>query len=85
MKIIYTQAIEIKGLGKRILKERRRLKTEKGRSLESIAKEAGMTAKNWYMIEKEEQALPLDTLRTIERVLGIDFGVIVQGEENETN
>ena len=30
---------------------------------------------NWYRIEDEKQTLPLETLRSIEKVLGVDFGV----------
>lgn len=34
-----------------------------------------MTRTNWYRIEAENQTLPVDTLRKIEQVLGVDFGV----------
>lgn len=42
-----------------------------------IAAEAGMSAQNWYRIEKEGQVLPLETLRKIETVLGRDFEIEV--------
>ena len=46
-----------------------------------LAASAGMTAANWYVIEAEEiKALPIETLRRIEEVLGVDFGVEFDGE-----
>ncbi|ABW32246.1 conserved hypothetical protein (plasmid) [Acaryochloris marina MBIC11017] len=34
-----------------------------------------MSATNWYRIESEKQLLPEETLRKIESVLGVDFGI----------
>ena len=35
-----------------------------------------MTPMNWYKIEAEEtKGLPIETLRKIEELLGVDFGV----------
>lgn len=46
------------------------------RSVEELAKAANMTRANWYRIEREENdVLPEPTLRKIEEVLGVDFGV----------
>lgn len=46
------------------------------RSVDELAKAAGMTRANWYRIEREENdVLPEPTLRKIENVLGIDLGV----------
>lgn len=46
------------------------------RSVDELAKSAGMTRANWYRIEREENVvLPEETLRKIEAVLGVDFGV----------
>ncbi|HEY9628848.1 MAG TPA: helix-turn-helix transcriptional regulator [Coleofasciculaceae cyanobacterium] len=60
------------GLGAKI-KQARESDT---RSLIEICALIGMTTANWYKIEAEEtKALPLETLRRIEEVLGINFGV----------
>ncbi len=46
------------------------------RSLVKICQEMGMTPMNWYRIEKAEtKTVPLETLKRIEEVLGIDFGI----------
>lgn len=46
------------------------------RSVEELARAADMTRANWYRIEREENdVLPELTLRKIEEVLGVDFGV----------
>lgn len=46
------------------------------RSLAQICGQIPMTAVNWYKIESEEtKALPIETLRRIEQVLGIDLDV----------
>lgn len=59
------------GLGKRI-KEARKASP---RTLKALAEAAGMHPVNWYRIEEEKQVLPIETLRKIEAVLGVDFGV----------
>jgi transcriptional regulator with XRE-family HTH domain len=46
------------------------------RSITELAAAAGMTTSNWYKIESgKPSALPVETLRKIEEVLGTDFGV----------
>ena len=46
------------------------------RSLAQICREISMSPVNWYKIESEEtKALPIETLRRIEQVLGIDLDV----------
>jgi len=46
------------------------------RSLLSICKAIDLTPMYWYKIEAEEvKALPIETLKRIEEVLGVDFGV----------
>lgn len=46
------------------------------RSVEELAKAADMTRANWYRIEREENdVLPEPTLRKIEEVLGVNFGI----------
>jgi transcriptional regulator with XRE-family HTH domain len=60
------------GLGAKIKKARE----ADSRSLTVICAETGMSAANWYRIESEGvKALPLETLRSIERVLGVDLEV----------
>jgi transcriptional regulator with XRE-family HTH domain len=72
MKIRKCIEIEAPGLGAQIKKARE----ADERSLTQIAFTAGMTAANWYRIEAEEtKMLPFETLRKIEQVLGVDFGV----------
>lgn len=63
------------GLGKRI-KEYRQASSK---SLAELAAEAGISVPHWNRIENEKVLeLPLDTLRGIERALGVDFGVNFQ-------
>ncbi|AUB44679.1 Cytoskeletal protein RodZ, containings Xre-like HTH and DUF4115 domains (plasmid) [Nostoc flagelliforme CCNUN1] len=65
--------IEISGLGGKIKQARK----ADGRSVEVLAGEADISRSYWHDIEAERirDALPEDTLRKIERVLGIDLGV----------
>lgn len=63
---------EVPGLGQRI----KDIRKADSRSLTRLAADAGMTTANWYAIESEEiKALPIETLRRIEEVLGVDLGV----------
>ena len=64
---------EVSGLGQRIKQAREADK----RSLEVICAEAGISRVYWYDIEKESvrDSLPEETLRKIEKVLGVDLGV----------
>jgi transcriptional regulator with XRE-family HTH domain len=64
--------VDAPGIGARIKEARER----DPRSVEELAKAADMTRANWYRIEHEENdVLPEPTLRKIEEVLGVDFGV----------
>lgn len=64
--------VDAPGIGARIKEARER----DPRSVEELAKTADMTRANWYRIEREENdVLPEPTLRKIEEVLGVDFGV----------
>lgn len=59
-------------LGKKIKEAR----LDDKRSLAQICREIPMSPVNWYKIESEEtKALPIETLRRIEQVLGIDLDV----------
>ncbi len=54
----------------------RRARESAGRPLTQICREINMTTANWYKIEKgDTKVLPLETLRTIEKVLNVDLGV----------
>lgn len=65
--------LEIEGLGERIREARK----STGRTIESLAGEAGISRVHWYDIERERvrDSLPEDTLRKIERALGVDLKV----------
>lgn len=65
--------VEAKGLGEKIKEARK----ADGRSVEVLAGEAEMSRAYWHDIEGERirDALPEETLRRIEEVLGVDFGV----------
>jgi transcriptional regulator with XRE-family HTH domain len=72
MKVQKVTEIDVPGLGQQIKQARE----SDGRKLTRICAEVGMTTANWYKIEGEDtKALPLETLRRIEEVLGVNFGV----------
>lgn len=71
---------EIPGLGDRV----RSARLQSGKTLTALAAEAGMSHTNWYRIEREEvKTLPEDTLKAVERALGIQL--IPPQEEGSTN
>lgn len=64
--------IDVPGLGARIEEARR----GSGRPLTIVCAEVGMSTANWYRIEQEKnESIPLETLRKIEAVLGVNLGV----------
>ncbi len=64
--------VDAPGIGAKIKEARE----QDRRSVEELAKTANMTRANWYRIEREDNdVLPELTLRKIEFVLGVDFGV----------
>lgn len=72
MKVSRTETKEFPGLGDRIKKARKLC----DRPLSFLATDAGMSAANWYRIEKGEvKTLPIETVRAIEAALGVDLGV----------
>lgn len=72
MRVKEVRYIDVEGLGEKI-KQAREVDR---RSLSEICRQIPMTNMNWYKIEAEEtKALPIETLRRIEEVLGVDFGV----------
>lgn len=82
-KVTKTISIEVPNLGAKIKEARER----DYRLLKAICEAVGMSQMNWYRIEDEKQSLPLETLRKIEKVLEVDFGVemSVEGEERGFN
>jgi transcriptional regulator with XRE-family HTH domain len=72
MKVRKVVEKEVPGLGAKIKQARE----SDERSLTEICALVGMTTANWYKIESEEtKSLPLETLRRIEEVLAVNFGV----------
>lgn len=71
MRVFKTISIDVPDLGRQI----RAAREADSRSLVKICEEVGMTPANWYRIEAEKQTLPIETLRRIEEVLDVDFGV----------
>ncbi|ESA38470.1 xre family transcriptional regulator [Leptolyngbya sp. Heron Island J] len=79
--------VDFPGLGGRIKEAREELQRQQlpeRLSVAKIATDAGMTPANWYKIENEDtKVLPLETLREIERVLGVSFGVSFDQQPEE--
>jgi len=71
MEVISSKVLIVTGLGQKI----KTVREADPRPLTTICKIMNMSSNNWYRIEKESQSLPLETLRKIENVLGVDFGV----------
>lgn len=71
MKVTRQISVDVPGLGDRI-KAARKSSTK---PLLALCREIGFSSMNWYRIEKEQQSIPEETLRKIEQVLGVDFGV----------
>ncbi len=71
MRVIRETIIDAPNLGQKIKEAR----DADPRSLKSICETVGMSQMNWYRIEREEQDLPELTLRKIEDVLSVNFGV----------
>lgn len=75
MKVVRETTVDVPNLGQQIEQARK----ADARSLKAICDAIGMSAMNWYRIEREQQDLPEETLRKIEAVLGVDFGVKFEG------
>lgn len=71
MEVYEIKAKNVPGLGKRI----RDAREADCRTLADICRAIKMSTANWYRIEEEKQKLPIETLRKIEQVLGVDLGV----------
>ena len=76
MIVTKTVVVEVPGLGDVI----RELRIRDPRSLSRICREIGMTTGNWYRIEDEKQTVPIETLKRIEKALGVDFGVSFESD-----
>ena len=71
VEVIWSVRVEVPNLGEKIKAARK----ADSRSITQLAAAAGMSAQNWYRIENERQSLPGETLKLLESVLGVDFGV----------
>ena len=71
MKVTKLLEIEVPSLEQRIKESRLR----DHRTITQICGLAGMTTANWYRIESGKQSIPIETLRKMESVLGVNFGV----------
>ena len=71
MKVRFSRDIEVKGLGKKIEDARK----ADARSVETLAKAAGISRGYWYELERENirDALPIATLRKVAEVLDIQL------------
>lgn len=80
MKVQKVLKADVPQLGARI----KEVREADERSLTQICAAIKMTTANWYKIEAEEtKILPLKTLRKIEKVLGVDFGVSFEEADND--
>lgn len=75
MKIKRAIEVEVEGLGEKI----KRARKASNRTATSLAAEAKISRGYWYEIEKEQikESLPEETLRKIEKTLGVDFEIDV--------
>lgn len=74
MKIYKRIEIECPGLGERIRSARK----ASGKTATELAFRAGMSSANWYVIEAEKSAIPIETLRAIEQALEVSFGIEIE-------
>ena len=74
VKKVIEQVIEVPALGSRIKEARQQHKL----SLIKLCEQAHISRKYWYDIEAEslKHPLPLETLREIEKALGVSFDVM---------
>jgi transcriptional regulator with XRE-family HTH domain len=71
MEVVKTVRMQFPKLNEKIKQAR----ISDGRTITQICALADMTTANWYRIEAGKQSIPLDTLRKVESVLGVNFGV----------
>jgi transcriptional regulator with XRE-family HTH domain len=71
MEVVKTVRVQVPALNDKIKQAR----LNDDRTITQICGLAGMTTANWYRIESGRQSIPLETLRKMEQVLGVDFGV----------
>ncbi len=69
MKVVFSK--NFPGLGERI----RKFRKKSTKDLTALAAEAGISSTHWNRIENEKvRELPVETLRGIERALGVSLG-----------
>jgi len=69
---VIKQEVEIPGLGEKIKKARK----DSQQSMRELTEVVGISPAYWYKLESEKvDKLAEETLRKIEEVLGVDFGV----------
>lgn len=74
---IIKQEIDIPDLGERL----RQARLKDDRSVEKLARAAGISRNYWYQLEAEAVlgGVKEETLRNIEKTLGVDLGVEFEG------
>lgn len=79
MNVVRQIKVTIPDLSQRI----KQVREQDGRSVQVLATIAGISTAYWYQIEKDErQWISEETLRGIEKALGIDLGVKFVDKEN---
>jgi transcriptional regulator with XRE-family HTH domain len=69
-KVRFTKDLDIPDLEERI----KRSREADGRTITDLSARSGMTAANWYRIERGEASfIPVETLKRMQKVLLIDF------------
>ena len=71
MRVYRVIELDVPDLSGRIRQER----IDKGISTAEVCRRTGLSKTHWTRIEKGQNALPIDTLRNIEKALGTSFGV----------
>ena len=71
MKVLKTIEVDFPDLAEKIKNAR----INDPRSISEICRQLDMSRTHWYRIEEGNLSLPLETLRKIEAVLGVDFKV----------
>ncbi|MEB3189678.1 MAG: helix-turn-helix transcriptional regulator [Snowella sp.] len=71
MKVTKLVEVEVPALESKI----REARLNDRRSVAKICRAIDMSPQNWYRIESGKQSVPIETIRKIESVLGVDFGV----------
>lgn len=73
MRVFKTVAVDVPDLPDKIKQARE----ADPRSIREICRQLEMSTTHWYRIEKGEHSMPIETLRNIERVLGVNLDVVI--------